>query len=514
MVEFNPFSWETHENPYPVYRALRDEAPVYRNEELGFWALSRHDDVLMALRDPERFSSANGVALEAMGPEAHRVMSFLAMDPPRHDRMRALVSRGFTPRRVRDLEPRIRELANRYIDRVIDKGQCDFIDDFAGKIPMDVISEMIGVPQHDRDMVRAWADLVVHREEGDPTDAGGGHGGLRRDARLLHPRRGEGAGRTGAATPSPTPSSRRRSKAIASRILEIVGFLFLMSIAGNETTTKLLGNALYWLQHCPDQRAMVDADPRLVENWVEETLRFDASSQILYRTVTEDVELHGRTMKARRLGCAHDRLGQSRRARLPGPRHLRHHAGPEAEPGLRPGHPLLPRAPPWRGSRGGRPWRRCTGACGTSRSTPRACSASTRATCAATRRCPFASRPAAARRAAEAGPPTRLHCTRPTRRAAEQGDPVAELDGEKRNLIDGQLVDASNGATFDNVNPATEEVIGVCADGTKEDMDSAIAAARRAFDETSWSTDPAFRQKCLSQLCEALARPRSVCVPS
>jgi len=98
-------------------------------------------------------------------------------------------------------------------------------------------------------------------------------------------------------------------------------------------------------------------------------------------------------------------------------------------------------------------------------------------------------------------------------RAARKENHVAELDGEKRNLIDGQLVDASNGATFDNVNPATEEVIGVCADGTKEDMDSAIAAARRAFDETSWSSDPAFRKKCLHQLCEALAEAKEILRP-
>jgi len=296
MVEFNPFSWETHENPYPVYRALRDEAPVYRNEKLGFWALSRYDDVLMALRDPVRFSSSNGVALEAMSPEAYRVMSFLAMDPPRHDRMRALVSRGFTPRRVRDLEPQIRKLANRYIDRVIEKGQCDFIDDFAGKIPMDVISEMIGVPQHDRDMLRTWADLVVHREEGDPSTP---QEGMAASGEMLAYFTLDVAKRREAGSGDTVTDALIAAEIEGDRLsdTEIIGFLFLMSIAGNETTTKLLGNALYWLQQRPDQRAMVDADPSLVEKWVEETLRFDASSQILYRTVAEDIELHGQTMK-------------------------------------------------------------------------------------------------------------------------------------------------------------------------------------------------------------------------
>ena len=107
---YDPYAYEIHEDPYPTYARLRDEAPLYRNDELDFWALSRHADVLEGFRDSERFSNAHGVSLDpaASGPHAHRTMSFLAMDPPRHGRMRGLVSRGFTPRRVAELEPRIR----------------------------------------------------------------------------------------------------------------------------------------------------------------------------------------------------------------------------------------------------------------------------------------------------------------------------------------------------------------------------------------------------------------------
>jgi cytochrome P450 len=169
LVVFDPYDWQTDEDPYPVYRRLREEAPVYHNEVLDFWALSRHADVLAAFRDPVRFSSAQGVALEREQlPDPSVVMSFLGMDPPRHDRLRALVNRGFTPRRVQALEPHIRALATRYIDRFVDEGSCDFIQDFAGKLPMDVISEMVGVPPEDRDTLRSWADTVVHREEGRP----------------------------------------------------------------------------------------------------------------------------------------------------------------------------------------------------------------------------------------------------------------------------------------------------------------------------------------------------------
>ena len=118
-AHYSPYLYEVHEDPYPFYQRLRTEAPLYRNDELGFWALSRHADVSAGFRDTARFSSAEGVSLDklASGPHAHKTMSFLAMDPPRHTRMRSLVARGFTPRRVVDLEPRIREIAVQYLDR-------------------------------------------------------------------------------------------------------------------------------------------------------------------------------------------------------------------------------------------------------------------------------------------------------------------------------------------------------------------------------------------------------------
>ena len=152
VVEYDPYAYEVHEDPYPVYRALRDEAPVYRNEGLGFWALSRHADVLAAFKDIETFSSRHGVSVDqdVFHEHADATMSFLAMDPPRHTRMRALVSRGFTPRRVSELEPRIRAIAREHLDACAGRGRCDFIADFAGKLPMDVISELLGVPASDR----------------------------------------------------------------------------------------------------------------------------------------------------------------------------------------------------------------------------------------------------------------------------------------------------------------------------------------------------------------------------
>ncbi|MGI9592641.1 MAG: cytochrome P450, partial [Myxococcota bacterium] len=264
MVVFDPYDWRTHEDPYPVYRQLRDEAPCYHHPELGFYALSRYEDVLAGFRDWQGLSNEGGVALEqeTMGPGAQQVMSFLAMDPPRHDDVRNLVSRAFTPRRVRDLEGPIRSLAVDYLDAFVERGECDFIAEFAGKLPMDVISEMLGVAAEDRDMLRTWADLVVHREEGRAEVPPEGNQAaiklLQYFGQFVTERRRR-------------PGNDDLTDALIAEELdgarleefEIVAFLFLMIIAGNETTTKLLGNALYWAWRFPDQRKLVVEDPSL-----------------------------------------------------------------------------------------------------------------------------------------------------------------------------------------------------------------------------------------------------------
>jgi cytochrome P450 len=298
VAEFDPYAYEVHEDPYPFYRALRDEAPAYRNEALGFWALSRHADVLAAFKDVETFSNRCGVSLDrdAFHEGADATMSFLALDPPRHTRMRALVSRGFTPRRVAELEPRIRAIAALHLGAVAGQGACDFIADFAGKLPMDVVSELLGVPVEDRGTLRGWADQVVHREEGvQGMPPAAGEAALRMlhyfTQMLAERRRSPRDDLTCALFDAEIDGDR-----LADR--EIIGFLFLMVVAGNETTTKLLGNALYWLWRNPSERERVQRDPGLVPRWVEETLRYDNSTQALARLVARDVELHGEKLRA------------------------------------------------------------------------------------------------------------------------------------------------------------------------------------------------------------------------
>ena len=292
-LEYDPYAYEIHEDPYPTYRRLREEAPVFRNDDRGFWALSRHADVMAAFRDSTRFSSAHGVSIDpaASGPHAHRTMSFLAMDPPQHGRMRGLVSRGFTPRRVADMADGIRALTRSHLDECLERGSFDFVTDLAGKIPMDVISEMLGVPVEDRARLRRQSDLLVHRERGvtDVPPAGIDaamelvvyYAELIADRRR-HPR-------------DDLVSALCDAEIDGDRLTddEITGFLFLMVVAGNETTTKLLAHAWYWGWKHPTEWRKVSDVPGRVSDWVEETLRYDTSTQMLARVTTTDVELHG-----------------------------------------------------------------------------------------------------------------------------------------------------------------------------------------------------------------------------
>jgi cytochrome P450 len=296
-VHYDPYDYAVHEDPFPFYRRLRDEAPLYHNPERGFYALSRHADVMWGFRDSQAFSNSHGVTLDpaASGPHAYKTMSFLGMDPPQHTRHRAIVSRAFTPRRIAELEPQIRAIAVEHLD-AIEGDQFDFIGDFAGRLPMDVISDLIGVPRADRAELRRLADLLVHREEG-VTDV---------------PPAGIEAAFALAVYYQDMVTERRKSPTqdLTSAVMaaeldgerltddEVMAFLILMVVAGNETTTKLLGNCWYWGWRHPDELAKPLVDAERIPNWVEETLRFDTSSHMLARITLDDVEVHGEVIPA------------------------------------------------------------------------------------------------------------------------------------------------------------------------------------------------------------------------
>ena len=252
----DPYDYDFHEDPYPYYKRLRDEAPLYRNEELGFWALSRHADVHQGFRNTTTLSNKYGVSLDpaSRGPHAAKTMSFLAMDDPAHLRLRTLVSKGFTPRRIRELEPRVTEIAHaapRHHAGEGGHGAVDYVNEFAGKLPMDVISELMGVPEPDRDQVRAWADGVMHRDEG-VTDVPAA--AVEASINLIVYYQQMVAERREKPTDDLT-TALLEAEIDGDRLTddEILGFMFLMVIAGNETTTKLLANAAFWGHRNPDQ---------------------------------------------------------------------------------------------------------------------------------------------------------------------------------------------------------------------------------------------------------------------
>jgi len=298
-ITLDPYDYDFHEDPYPYYKRLRDQAPLYHNEELGFWALSRHQDVLQGFRNSTTLSNRDGVSLDPIsrGPHASKTMSFLAMDDPAHLRLRTLVSKGFTPRRIRELEPRVTELAVQHLDTMLqmaDGETVDYVAEFAGKLPMDVISELMGVPVEDRDGIRAMADGVMHREDGVndvPQSA------IEASINLIVYYQQMIADRRKKPSDDLT-TALLEAEIDGDRLTddEVLGFLFLMVIAGNETTTKLLANAAFWGHKNPDQLTPIYSDLERVPLWVEETLRYDTSSQLLARVVSGELNLYDTTI--------------------------------------------------------------------------------------------------------------------------------------------------------------------------------------------------------------------------
>lgn len=302
-IPFDPYAYGFHEDPYPTYARLRREAPVYYNSELDFWALARHADVRSAFRDSVNLSKAWGVSMDpaSYGPDAHKSMSFLALDDPKHMRIRKLVSKGFTPRRVNDLSGRITALTHEHWSRCLDKGEFDYVADFAGLLPMDVVSELLGVPESDRAFLRKQSDLLLHREEGVldvPEAAVYAYIELHKyySALIAERRTNLGDDLVSALLTAEIDDESGDKTALSDD--EIVGFMVLMVVAGNETTTKLLANALYWAWRNPDEMARVIADPDLVPDWTEETLRYDNSTQMVLRRVAADVDYGEHTIAA------------------------------------------------------------------------------------------------------------------------------------------------------------------------------------------------------------------------
>jgi cytochrome P450 len=303
-VEFDPFSSTYFDDPTEVYRRLRDEAPVYFSERYGFYALSRFDDVVSAHRDWKGFSSTHGVSLEMLKSDPEEISSYrsiIVMDPPEHDRMRGLVSRVFTPRAISSLEPMVREVIAGYFDALPDPTRFDLVADVSAPFPVEIISRMLGVPEGERQQIREWLDLGLHREEGrmETTDAG-------RQAMLemgLYFYELTAAKR---ADPVDDMLSRLTQVTVEREDgsetglddAEIAGFATLLGGAGAETVTKLVGNAGVLFADNPSQWDLVREDPERSGAAVEEILRILPPSQYQGRFSMEDREFEGGTIPA------------------------------------------------------------------------------------------------------------------------------------------------------------------------------------------------------------------------
>jgi cytochrome P450 len=291
-LALNPFSYTFHEDPYPTYKRLRDEDPCHHNEALGFWALTRYTDVLEASRDWETFSSADGPMIEKIDREFFELLPMMiSLDPPRHDELRSLVSRVFTPRRIAGLEDAVRTIAGRYLDELVEKGGGDFVGEFSALLPMDVIFTLLGVPEEDRRELRRLADVSLERDDNDPgipqraLDANAKSVGYWFE-RAAHLRANRGDDFISHLIDADLTDA------------EVAGFCGLIGGAGTETVTKLLANACVLLTRHPDQRQLLLDDSSLIPGAVEETLRYLPPSQYQGRTATCDVEKHGRTIPA------------------------------------------------------------------------------------------------------------------------------------------------------------------------------------------------------------------------
>ncbi|MDQ6698434.1 MAG: cytochrome P450, partial [Actinomycetota bacterium] len=299
-VEFDPFSKDYFDDPIATYRLLRDHRPVYLNERYGFAALSRWDDVVDAHRNWKEFSSAYGVDLATLtGGEMPTIESLIMIDPPRHDRLRALVSRVFTPRAIGALEPMIREVISGYIDHLDPAGEIDLLGDFAAPFPVEIISRMLGVPAADRQQIRHWLDAMLHREVGEiePSAEAQQQGmamGAYFYALAIEKRDHPGDDMLSRLTQVEVADDDGFMQKLDDA--EIAGFGTLIGGAGAETVTKLVGNAVVLFGRHPDQWRMVLDDPGVIPQAVEEILRYQPPSQYQGRFAPHDVTLHGVTI--------------------------------------------------------------------------------------------------------------------------------------------------------------------------------------------------------------------------
>jgi hypothetical protein len=293
---YDPESAETQRDPFPAYRRLRDEFPLYRQPRLGFWALSRFADVHAALVDHGTFSSAQGLTWDTRAAEQAGVLPMMVTtDPPAHTRLRRLINRGLTPRRVAALEPAVRQVVAEAVDGLRRAGSGDLVDDLAVPLPTAVIGVFLGVPAEDRGRFHDWATAVVSATSGAAYHAE--HHRATRELyayfRALVARRREEPSDdlVGALVAADLDGHRLGDE-------DVLGFCFNLIVGGIETTTSLVANGAVLLQAHPEVRDGLAADHARIPAAVEEFLRLETPVQGLCRTSTRAIDFHGVSVPA------------------------------------------------------------------------------------------------------------------------------------------------------------------------------------------------------------------------
>lgn len=323
MIEYDPLHPPDWQNPYPLYARLREEAPVHFAEQTGTWCISRYADASRVMRDPQTFSSSAAFEILMKGRvgeigvrgafellrflyrsrlnplrlRANPPVSIITSDPPLHDGLRAIVNRGFTPRQVRDWEPRMREIVAGCMQKLHAGRPFDVVHDLAIPLPVAIIAEVLGVGAERHADFKRWSDDII----------AGCSGSQRSDtfAPMLR-----SMGELGVCMRQVAAARRKRptddviSALVAPRQGEaldagmLTQFVLLLLVAGNETTTNLIGNGVKALLDHPEQLARIQSDPGLLPNMIEEVLRFDPPIQFVFRRTTRAVEVAGTTIPA------------------------------------------------------------------------------------------------------------------------------------------------------------------------------------------------------------------------
>jgi cytochrome P450 len=298
-IYYDPYDYEIDVDPHPVWRRLREEQPLYWNERYEFWALSRFEDVWAAYHDTTTFSSTHGVQLETLdAPVEHPSMIF--MDPPEHDRLRQLVSRAFTPRRMRELEASVTALVDDYLEAFVGAEQFDYVEQFAALVPPMVIGELLGVPPSDRDQLRHWFDDLLHRDEHSTGPSERVMAAALATFEYVNDMIAQRRRAPADDLISALLAAELDDEGAARKLddLEVASFVLLLAGAGVETVARLLSWAAVVLARNPDQRALLAQEPKLIANGIEELLRYEAPSPVNGRWVTRPFEAHGTAVPA------------------------------------------------------------------------------------------------------------------------------------------------------------------------------------------------------------------------